>query len=211
MNKLLLFTAAVLCLCGCVDVDADIAMQADRSGALTLKYRIPKSLYGLGELDGNEARPTIPVGKADFERSVKRIDGLQLVSFSNKTEKRDKAVVAKLKFSTPDALVQFLDATGQRAAYSQKNGISRLSMVLWEKWKENEEINADLSDFAASVLDGYRFSLRFSTPKGAAQIRVFDADGRVLYADAVSADQVTIPTSALIAEKNGVQMEILWQ
>ncbi|MDR1466755.1 MAG: hypothetical protein LBI40_03975 [Treponema sp.] len=218
MNKLLLFAVAVLCLSGCVDVNADIAMQSNGSGTLTLEYRILESFHGLGKLDGNEMYPIIPVGKTDFERSVKRIDGLQLVSFSTKTAKRDnqqdkgsQIVVAKLKFSTIDALVRFLDGAGQRAAYSKTNGNNRLSMVLWEKWEENGGIDSDLSGLAATVLKDYRFSLRFSPPKGAPQIRLSTTDGQVLNVGTVSADRITIPMSALIAEENGVQMEILWQ
>ncbi|MDR1127390.1 MAG: hypothetical protein LBL06_04595 [Treponema sp.] len=211
MNKLLLFAVTALCLSGCVDMSADIAVQPDGSGVLTLEYRVLKSLYELGELDGNSARPIVPVGKADFERSVKRVDGLRLVSFSVKPEKGDApqdkddiVVVAKLGFSNLDALVRFLDGAGQRAVYSQENGNNKLSLVLWEEW---EGIDADLSDLAIAVLEGYRFNLRFSAPKGSAQIRCFTTDGRILNA---SAERASISTSALIAEKNGVQMEILW-
>ncbi|MDR0784774.1 MAG: hypothetical protein LBE74_02680 [Treponema sp.] len=212
MKKLLLFAIAVLCLSGCVGVSADITVKPDGSGALTLEYRVSESLDGLGKLDGNETRPPIPVSKMDFERSVKRIDGLQLASFSTNIKKNGAAqgahvvTTVKLRFSTLDALVHFLSGTGQRAVYSQEGGINKLSMVLWEKW----EIDPDLSSLAAAVSEDYYFSLRFSVPKGAAQFRIVDAEGRNLNLGVVGVDRVTIPTSALIAEKNGVQMEIIW-
>ncbi|MDR0410731.1 MAG: hypothetical protein LBH75_01995 [Treponema sp.] len=214
MKKLLLFAVVVLCLNGCVSVNADIAMKSDGSGVLTLEYRILESLYRLGELDGNEMRPPIPVSKMDFERSVNRIDGLRLISFSAKTEagrapqdENAQVVVAvKLKFSTLDALIRFLSGTGQRVVYSQENGNNKLLMVLWGEW----EIDPDLNSLAVAVLEGYHFSLRFSIPKGTAQFRLISTDGVKLDLGVVGAGHVTIPMSTLIAEKNGVQMEILW-
>ncbi|MDR0643729.1 MAG: hypothetical protein LBG05_02280 [Treponema sp.] len=216
MRKLLLFAGVILCLSGCVSVNADIAVKPNGSGVLALEYRVPESLDGLGKLDGNEMYPTIPVGKTDFERSIKRIEGLSLVSFSEKAEKRDPSYGAymvttvKLKFLTLDALVRFLSATGQRAVYSFKNGINRLSLVVWEKWEENEKIDSDLLDLAAAVSEGCHFSLRFSVPQNAAQIRLVDVDGQDVDIGVIRADRVTIPMPALIVEKNGVRLEILW-
>ena len=76
MKLTLLLCLSAVVLNSCLGVSADITIKADGSGKIALEYRVSQALESLGKLDGNG--PAIPVGKADFERSVSRIPGLRL-------------------------------------------------------------------------------------------------------------------------------------
>ena len=56
----------VMLLSSCIGVNADMVVQANGSGSITLEYHVSQFLESLGKLDGNENWPLIPVGRADF-------------------------------------------------------------------------------------------------------------------------------------------------
>ena len=178
MKKILLF----LCLCAaaltlmnsCLGVSADISIRADGSGTIALEYRVSQMLESLGRLDGNENWPAIPVGKADFERSVARIPGLRLSSFSAKdvphsSGGRDLLTKVTLEFKNTAALLAFLDSTGNHASLVQETGNAQaanvLRLVLLDR--SDDLVNADLLSLLREVSAGYELSVNVSAPKNA--------------------------------------------
>ncbi|MDR0289373.1 MAG: hypothetical protein LBI06_00370, partial [Treponema sp.] len=136
MKKFVFFlmtAIAVLALCSCLGVQADISIRADGSGRIALEYRVSQMLESIGRLDGNERWPAVPVGRADFERSIARIPGLRLVSFRTSDVKStgDLVTKAELQFKDIATLVAFLDSTGKRASYSgnQTSNVLRLTLT----------------------------------------------------------------------------------
>ncbi|MDR1929448.1 MAG: hypothetical protein LBQ44_02355, partial [Treponema sp.] len=111
---LLFFAFCAFCLFSCIGTGADINLRQDGSGTLKLEYRMAKDLESLGKFDGNERWPPLPAGRADMERSVKRIEGLSLRSFSSREEGKDLVNSFQLEFSNTEALSAFLDSTGQK-------------------------------------------------------------------------------------------------
>jgi len=177
-----------LCLCGaaltlmnsCLGVSADISIRADGSGTIALEYRVSQMLESLGRLDGNEHWPAIPVGKADFERSMARIPGLRLSSFSAKdvphsSGGRDLLTKAVLEFKDAAALLAFLDSTGnssaggRRASLVQENRnaqtVNVLRLIVLDP--SDDLMNADLISLLRDVSAGYEFSISVSAPKNA--------------------------------------------
>jgi hypothetical protein len=75
-------------LCSCIGVKADITINADGSGKLALEYRVSNMVEALGKLDGNERWQTVPLGRADFERTLARLPKLRLSSFPRQAMKR---------------------------------------------------------------------------------------------------------------------------
>jgi len=162
MKKTLLF----LCLCAaaltlmnsCLGVSAEISIRADGSGTIALEYRVSQMLESLGRLDGNEKWPAIPVGKADFERSLARIPGLRLSSFSSKdvphlSGGRDLLTKVTLEFKNTAALLAFLDSTGSRASLVQETRnaqtVNVLRLVLLDPPDAN--VNTDLLSLLREV------------------------------------------------------------
>jgi hypothetical protein len=174
LKSALLCIAAVV-LNSCLGVSASITIKADGSGKLALEYRVSQALESIGRLDGNESRPAIPVGRADFERSAARIPGLKLSKYSSKeipgaSGGRDLVTKVTLDFKDTGALLAFLDGTGSRAALVEENGgaskegkLLRLSLL-----DPSETVsNRDLLALLREISGGYEFGISFSLPNDA--------------------------------------------
>jgi hypothetical protein len=200
-------------LASCFGIGADISGRRNGSGRITLEYRVSRQLESLGRLDGNERWQTIPSGRADFERSLKRLPGLTLRSFSAKDDGRDMVNRAELEFSSLEALVPFLDAHGQKAALTNVDGKNRLTLVLSEGAAGTDP---DLLRLIESVSRDYRFDLSFSAP-GDAALSLFDSRGNPLQSlpDGIITGggekvSLSLPISRLLSLPGGLRVEIVW-
>jgi hypothetical protein len=187
-------------------------LRANGSGSATLEYRVSRLLEGLGKLDGNNNWPIIPTGRTDIERTVNRIDGLKLVSFSAKEDDRDALYTVKLDFTSADALVHFLDATGQRASLTRDGAKTRLSVILTGGFAH---IDPDLLALFTAVSAPYSIALSFSTPTDAALSLSTATGGPLDASDAVvvsSGKKVsfTTPLPALLNHKDGAALDLVW-
>lgn len=222
MTALLVMAIGVF-LFSCAGVRADVVIQADGSGVITVEYSVSHALDNLGKLDGNERWRTVPVGEADFRRTVERLDGVELVSFASKTNttqlkstpQTTSAMVVntvKLKFDAIDSLLGFLDATGNRAFFAAKDGKNRLSLVLAPK---NSGVDQDLLDLFTSVSSGYACVVTVSVPsRGSLSTR--DADGNPLVITDAEVRQgaplsFSVPVGTLLSIQEGVVLEIAWE
>ncbi|GHU80776.1 hypothetical protein FACS189468_1490 [Spirochaetia bacterium] len=211
------FIPILLCalmLQSCIGVASDITLRRDGSGTINLEYRIASGLESLGKLDGNEGWPPIPVGRADFERSVSRIPGMKLASFSSARQGEDLVNTVKLEFAAIEALIAFLDASGQRAALSQKDGTYRLLLDFGAP-----ESAGDTSEFMAlarQALEGYSFTFRLKLP-GPAAMAWFDGEGRPLAAPSAGKAglnggtvEFSSPMADLVSAKQAMRLEVQW-
>ena len=157
----------------CIGLSMDIQMRGNGSGRINAEYRISSMAETIGRLDGNENWPIIPVGRADFERSIARIDGMRLVSFSSRESSQEVVYNVTLEFENTEALIKFLDPLGTRTSLSA----GRLDIII----KENDqpEIDSSLLELARQVFTGYRFALSFSADSGGnSSMTVTDGAGR---------------------------------
>jgi len=167
MRKLFLPSCfALLFLTSCLGAAMDITIRANGSGRIVLEYRVSQMLESLGRLDGNERWPAIPVGRADLERSVARVPGLRLSSFSTvDAPGGDLVTRAVLDFRNTDALLAFLDITGNRASLVRENGGNVLRLVLLEP---SDEIgNPELLSLFRDVSAGYEIRINLTLPGNA--------------------------------------------
>ncbi|MDR2158798.1 MAG: hypothetical protein LBP23_01885 [Treponema sp.] len=175
--KKIRFTAGIPVLClvmlgSCIGVRADISLRDNGSGRLTLEYRINRSLDALGRLDGNERWPTVPAGRADFERSLQRLPGMRLVSFSAVEEGSVMLIRAALEFDNLEALRGFLDASGRGAVLSREGAGVSLALILNTGV---EGLDPDLAALIRTLCEGYEVEMSLSVP-GDAELAF--ADGR---------------------------------
>lgn len=212
MAKVVLGLSLVLVLSSCIGMDSDITIRQDGSGTITQEYRISRSLESLGKLDGNARQPAIPLGKADFERSVARVQGMKMTSYTEKATERDTIYRITLEFTALDALVHYLDAAGGGASLARENGKRRLSLSLGG----GEKLDPDLAAFTRESMEGYAIKLGFSLPSEAGisfsgeRGRVFEAPpvgeavvkgGKAVYQAAVG---------DLLSREEPLVMEIRW-
>jgi len=172
---LILATAvfAVLNFNSCIGLSMDIQMNRDGSGKLTLEYRLSRLLENLGKLDGNELMPSVPVGRADFERTIDRIPGMKISSFSVKDETKDTVYKAVLDFDNEKALLQFLNPY---ASITRQGQSGTLKIILFDQLPSYDQ---DMMELIAILSNDYDFSVSFSAPSNST-LTLNDAKGNSL-------------------------------
>jgi len=188
--------AASLTFSSCAGVSMDIQMNRDGSSRLTLEYRLFRMLENLGKLDGNESMPTLPIGKTDWQRTADRIQGMKLVSFSVKDEKKDFVYKVTLDFDNEKSLLQFLDPSSQRAVINRQNQSGVFDILLLDK---PPVYDSDMMDLIAFLSQDYNFSVSFSSPSNSTLI-LKDANGNPLSAS----NAKIIPTGKKVSFSTGI-------
>ena len=169
----------------CLGLSMDISMRGNGSGRVVMEYSIPAGAESIGRLDGNENWPIIPVGRADWQRTVSRIDGVRLASFSSRTRQQEVITKVALDFDSPDALVNLLDPSGTRASYST----GALNIVLNKNIPS--EINPDLLDLLRQVSSGKKISITFTAAGTVSNITVTNGEG----------NSITTPQTAQVVQE----------
>ncbi|MDR2095283.1 MAG: hypothetical protein LBP76_07170 [Treponema sp.] len=209
LKKLCAFVlaAVLLSLNSCIGVRSDIQFRADGSGTINLEYRYAKAMEALGKLDGNERRPLLPAGRADFERTAARVEGLKLLSFSSREDEKDTIYQAGMSFADLESLVRFLDAQGQRALIKKENGKTVLNLTL-ANGQENPD--PDLAALVTSLAQGYRFEMTFSVPSGGIDLRLIPGEA-IPGAELVSGSgkaSFSAPIANLLTDTRNLGIEI---
>jgi len=176
----------------CIGLSMDIQMRASGSGRINAEYRISNMAETIGRLDGSENWPIIPTGRADFERSVARIDGMKLVSFSSKEEPREVVYNVTLEFENTEALIKFLDPSGARTSFNP----GRLDITIKEK--EQPEIDAGLLELARQMFTGYKFAVSFSA----------DGNSSMTLTDGAGREIASLPDAQIIKSGRKVSLSI---
>lgn len=161
MIKKFVLLAGVLLFTSCIGVKADISLKRDLSGTIRLVYTVSRDFLGAGTLDGNARWPSLPVGKADFERTVARIDGLALRSWHEKDKGGDRVFEAALDFDSLDSLSNFLDANGQRLVSESANGKQTLRFLFTDG---SPVLDNGLLSAVEKTFSGYSFDFSISVP-----------------------------------------------
>ncbi|MDR2739880.1 MAG: hypothetical protein LBB68_08635 [Treponema sp.] len=211
-TALILLLAAAFVFSSCIGTATEIMIRRDGSGTIAMEYRIFREFESLGKLDGNERWPPLPVGKADFERTAARVDGLSLRSFTTKTTEKDVIYQIKLDFAGLEALVYFLDASGQRASLGREGEKNRLTL----SFNSFSDTDPELLVLVSPVLEGYSLDFSLTLPVNA-ELRILDENGGVLGTPPAgsAAVQGTVvsfssPMAELFTSTRSVNLEILW-
>ena len=214
ISKAALLVIIFFTMSSCVGISADITMRQDGSGRIALQYRFSRMAEALGRLDGNERWPIIPTGRADIERTLARIPGMRLVSFSVREDDRDIINHVELEFNNIETLLTFLDPSGRRASLSRQGGSNRLSVAIMDG--TTAPIDANLLDLMRALSVGYNFSLSFSAD-GNSTLTLLDGNGNAIQASAgtriiSSGSRVSIEmeTGEVLEHKQGLTVVLTW-
>ncbi|MDR2072402.1 MAG: hypothetical protein LBP60_03090 [Spirochaetaceae bacterium] len=208
MSRLYIVFLAVV-LGSCIGVGSEIRIDRNGSGSLKLHYRIASGLEDLGSLDGNERWLPVPVGRADMERTVARIQGLTLVSYSSRQEGLDTLHSAELSFASPGALEAFFDSSGRLFTADLPDKRLRLA------FPQTAEQDRDFKELLSRALEAYTFSISLSLP-GTVRVAWLDGEGKpatVFPGDcsvAGSTLSYSVPMADLVFLDMALQMEISW-
>jgi hypothetical protein len=114
------------------------------------------------------------VGRADFERTVDRIEGLTLTAFTVRDDEEDLVMKVSMAFSNLEALCAFFDSSGQQALVSREGGADRLSLALGGG---SQIQDPELLELTGVVFQGYTMGFGFTFPREAA-LSLTDGAGR---------------------------------
>jgi len=188
-------------------MDADIEIRDNGSGTIKLGYRISRLVESMGKLDGNERWLPLPVGRADMERTVARVKGLSLTSFSSKQDENDVSIQSELEFTNLQALGAFLDASGRTASLNQANGKSSLTMRLAEG---GGQLDPELKRLVDEVFKGYLVGIRVRTPSNPTSTGAGTATAPSIGTASINAAARTASYSASIAELLSSTLPVVW-
>jgi len=158
----------------CIGLSVDIKMNRDGSGRLTMEYRISRTVQTLGALDGNEKWPTIPVGRADWERTIERINGAKIASFSSSEKGDDNITKVVINFDNPQALSLIL---GSGAIIKTDNRSGSFNYTI--NPVKSSEYDQSMMSLVQNMFEGYDFSISLSAPRNAA-LTVTDGSGKTI-------------------------------
>ena len=205
-------------LSACFGVSMDISLNKNGSGTLSLEYQIARSLDSLRKLDGNERWNTIPIGKADFDRTIDRLEGMKMLSYSQKETENQILVKVKMSFETPDALMSFLNADGRRCSFSGNGDSGTLNVKLSDGYKPDglESRNSAFYEFLSDISKPYNVNLSMSFP-GEGSLIITSASG-VILKDAPEIEikgqgrnvSCSFPLNTIISSREGINLEFRW-
>ncbi|MFP4565492.1 MAG: hypothetical protein ACLFNX_03255 [Spirochaetaceae bacterium] len=154
-------TAALVVLLGsCLNVETHIDLNADHSGRLTVSYEIDTELWELGVFDSDSSLRAIPVTEADFRRTVRRIDGVELLKYSLSPGDTVTEVEARLSFSDLDAL-NGIYAPDRTLITVAEDGEER---VYTQRLRTGEEETVDDREFIEAYFSDYDVVFEVTTP-----------------------------------------------
>ena len=197
----------------CFGVNTEIVLNQNGSGTATLEYQISKLLDSIGKLDGNERWNTVPVGKADFERTIDRLPDLKLLSFSSKEDEKNVQINAKLEFSTIKGLLAFLDASGLHSSFSGDSHSGDLTFTLTEG---SAAESSGMNKLVLSISQGYAVKMSFTFPSEG-KLTIKDNTGNVL--KGISGSEInsgrkkasfSFPLSEVLSSTDGINAEFSW-
>jgi hypothetical protein len=204
---------SVFLLNSCIGLAAGISVRGNGSGTMTLEYRISRAVEALGKMDGNARWQTVPAGKADFDRSLERLPGLRLASFSSRDDGTDIINRVKLEFQTIEALIPFLAGTAQGASLTEENGKKQLTLILYPGITNGDP---ELLSLIRELSRPYAVDLSFSAARGAA-LSLTDGAGRPLAAAEGIRVQgegkkvsLSVKTGDLLSSPEGLGAVISW-
>ncbi|MCL2410861.1 MAG: hypothetical protein FWC97_04380 [Treponema sp.] len=220
MKKIWLFFVLVFLAVfnSCIGLSMDIQMNRDGSGRLTFEYRVSNALGNLGLLDGNENWPTIPVGRADWERSIERINGASLGSFSSRNTGQDTVTTVVINFDNVQTLLEVVDPFSERVSIVSEGNTNVLSLILTTGSEDLSALGFDpqLMALAQIMFLGYDFSVSFSAHENSTMI-ITDGEGNAATPPALTEVvtsgrrvSMTIPMMDLIEIQNGLGVSFRW-
>ena len=205
-------------LSSCIGVVMDITLNQDGSGTIAIEYSVWRSLDSLGKLDGNERWNTVPVGRADFMRTMDRIPEMKLLSFSSKETETDFIVNAKMEFANPNVLMAFLDAGGRRSSFTgdARSGSLVLTLAEDKNLSQGNGNNDSLDELIAVISGQYKVQMSMSFPnEGSLEI----TNGRGLSLSGLPESEInkagkkvsfTLPLYTVLSSTNGLNAEFRW-
>lgn len=150
----------VVLLGSCLNVDTHIDLDADYSGRMTVSYEIDTELWELGVFDSDSSIRAIPVSEADFRRTARRVEGVELLGYSLSRGDVVTEVEARLSFSDLEALNGIYAPDRSLISVEEQNG----DRVYIQRLRTGEEPAAGDREFLEAYFSGYDVAFTVTAP-----------------------------------------------
>jgi len=147
----------------CIGLKIDIQMNKDGSGKVKMEYRISQTLSNIGNFEGNEHLPVIPVGRSDWQRTISRIEGARLSSYSSSKKGPDTVTTVVINYSNPEALIAILDPALKNTEKNINNNSGSFNLILSDT-ELNSKYDKNLIESARKMFTDYNFTFTFNAP-----------------------------------------------
>lgn len=160
ISRSLLVGVVILLLGGCLNVETRIELNDDHSGRLTVRYGIDNEAWELGVFDPESSVRAIPVSEADFRRAARRVDGVELRTYSLSRGETTTEIEAELGFRDLEAL-NAVYAPGQSLiAAGEDGGRAFYRQVL----RTGDEYRVEDAEFLAAYFGDYDVTFEVVPP-----------------------------------------------
>ncbi|MFO7780538.1 MAG: hypothetical protein R6W94_02830 [Spirochaetia bacterium] len=154
-------TAAVVVLLGsCLNVETHIDLDADYSGRVTVSYEIDTELWELGVFDSDSSGRAIPVSEADFRRTARRVEGVELLGYTLTRGDSVTGVEARLSFSDLEALNGIYSPGRSLITIDEQDG----GRVYMQQLRTGEESAVGDREFLEAYFSGYDVAFTVTAP-----------------------------------------------
>jgi len=193
----------------CIGASSNITINSNGGGTVTQEYRISLDLQDMGKTEETEDKLPVPMGKEDLERTVERVDGLRLLSFSSRQDDKDMFIKAEFAFDSPEALMELMSQGDQQIEFDLQGKKITLHFPAGEK---SDDAFADV--IIAAFL-GYDFALSFTLPEKA-KASWLDGNGQNVqkYPGTFSVNDRTVDFSVSMSDlmclENALDLVISW-
>lgn len=205
--KAFLFAAVIsIMLASCIGIEAATKMDAKGSGTLSMEYQISNEFAQIGALETTPSLP-FPLSREDIEKSLQRIEGVHLKSYSQNSRANNIIISFTLLFDSPSHLAYYLDPAGKFVQYSQEDGISHLRLTLGDAI---QPLDKQMKDALYEKVKPYNFKFTFEASQAAPEISMQNAD---FFKTATSGKKVTLESSMadLLTSVEPPRIDISWR
>ena len=178
-----------------------IELKQDHSGTVVLNYSVMRAIINLGTIDEDKPFYTIPVSRGDFERTVARVEGLDLKTFRVAEDSAELHVDAELTFESTDALSQLFSGSGPGAVeITTVDGRTVYRHIVFSG--NGSEIDADSKKMIETFFKDYEAIFTLAAPEPIESVSHGAFDGRNA--------SVSFDISKVTLEANPVIWEVTW-
>lgn len=127
---------------------------------MTVSYEIDTELWELGVFDSDSSIRAIPVSEADFRRTARRVEGVELLGYSLSRGDVVTEVEARLSFSDLEALNGIYAPDRSLISVEEQNG----DRVYIQRLRTGEEPAAGDREFLEAYFSGYDVAFTVTAP-----------------------------------------------
>lgn len=199
----LVIATLALLLSSCADTKIEISFARDGTGRMKAHYGVAAMMSALQGYEGASDIVSLPLDRASADARAQAAQGITITSFASKQDSEAVMIDLDLGFSSPAALLAFLDPQAKRLHLTTSATGQSIRAAL-APGQGQGGMDPDLVAFmeAAFPQATLSISISFPAPVKVSGIASQSPDGRIL--------TYTSPLPALIESKEPVIWEFRW-